>query len=136
MLRDNLVDGGVDAVALQTIECVCPTPRRAVCLQEYAFPDEYAVVYALSVVSEVVQRLDGSANGSLPPPQHAVTIEHEHLHFHEEVNVGLFQSLSKQLKWEVHLLPTVKEECGEQTPATSKQSPFRLFCSAANTPCP
>ena len=47
------------------------------------------------MISEVIQCFYGATNGRLPSPENAVAIEHEDLHFDEEVDVRLFESFAE-----------------------------------------
>ena len=62
----------------------------------------YAIVYALSVLLQVVHRLDRASNRFLAVPENAVAIEHKHLDLHQRVDIGLIESPPKQLDGKVH----------------------------------
>ena len=62
----------------------------------------YAIVHTLSVLLQIIDRLDRARNRVLAVPENAVTIEHKHLDLHQHVDVGLIESPPKQLNGKVH----------------------------------
>lgn len=102
MLRDHLIEGGLNAHVLEFLECFGPALRGVVRLRWDGVKETYQKVHGFPDFLEVIERLDGSGDGLRPFPDDAIAVEEENANALEDGRIVPSQALLDEMRAGLH----------------------------------